>query len=625
MADRPTKKATAAPIAARLTDKIKISDILDKIRPVLPREFRLEVRRPDDLTVFDIILQNLKLGPTPYVEKEIAGRPAYLIVEFPPQSFGEQAYLDATGPEVSGPPFPETSPAAPKKNTSSPGEPIPNLPSSRIRMAGKSRLAFTMPADVAQLPLTLAAIMAAIRTWPQRRDVLAAPEPSSRVQPGRGLTGSWLQAVTASDDWVATSTAIISAFQTHTNDAAMKGISEAAVRVATRAASALTSTTGEDAADAINKLVAGEIDTLAQTVPALKEGDTRDLAVAALSVKAAESLSASRVSLGDDLASISRIPFLPIVLSPHQPSASVTALELPYRLIVSPIESARWLHKDQPVRDPRTGRTELWHTRLTTSAHDYGPDGESKIRAIWSPDYPIDALPLLSPPLPFRMSLDPLDRKMLVQLMAGYDEIATGSKRAYVPHASRTHRLMLSSLGALLDSEGAWTTRPAGVGLEQWRHIATLGRDHYVRVVYAGFLCPFGHHASLIKVTERKFESMNNNLNQRVAVLRQRFFIVVREPVKAFGSAGSVPGWFDFPFNQVEILTKVTPNLVAPDLPPCKLPNAGNKIYGAVPPRAAFWPMLDSSDFKFEVAATDISGNRVTFAMPLLFVGDEAN
>lgn len=53
----------------------------------------------------------------------------------------------------------------------------------------------------------------------------------------------------------------------------------------------------------------------------------------------------------------------------------------------------------------------------------------------------------------------------------------------------------------------------------------SLGRDHYVRVVYAGYLMPFGHAASLIKVTERKFEPANSStpLQQRVARLRQRF------------------------------------------------------------------------------------------------------
>jgi hypothetical protein len=40
----------------------------------------------------------------------------------------------------------------------------------------------------------------------------------------------------------------------------------------------------------------------------------------------------------------------------------------------------------------------------------------------------------------------------------------------------------------------------------------------------------------------------------------------------------------------------------------------------------AFWPMVsNAADFRFDIAATDLCGNRVTFAMPLLFVGDAAN
>jgi len=89
---------------------------------------------------------------------------------------------------------------------------------------------------------------------------------------------------------------------------------------------------------------------------------------------------------------------------------------------------------------------------------------------------------------------------MLVKLMAGFNEKDPDNK-IYTPRASVARRLMLSALGGLLDAEGNWKKRPALWGLEQWRHLATLGRDHYVRVVYAGFLCPFGHAASLIKVT----------------------------------------------------------------------------------------------------------------------------
>ena len=143
---------------------------------------------------------------------------------------------------------------------------------------------------------------------------------------------------------------------------------------------------------------------------------------------------------------------------------------------------------------------------------------------------------------------------------------------------------------------------------------------------------PFGHHASLIKVTERKFEPRNpaKPTEDRVAVLRQRFFIIVREHVKTYAGAGTTPGWFDYPLAQVEILTKVTPSLMAPDDAACKVIEvAGKPIYTLVPPRAAFWPMLTSDtnagNFRFEVAATDICGQRFTFAMPLLFIGDEAN
>jgi hypothetical protein len=617
-------------VLLRPIDPGRIRDIIQQLQLPVRREFRVQARRPDDLAVFDVVFKNLKLSPqpggdlAPQLEREDPSQPASLIVQLPAQSFGEQAYLDQTGPQGSGSPpraFPEASSADPK-NTATSKEPIPNLPASKIRMAGKSTLAFTMPASVTTLSLTLEAIMAAVRTWPERRDVLAAPDPTLLVVGSGGLAGKWLQAVVSSEDWATTAQAVVGSLQTATSPDVVQRVSQAAGRLSSQIAGAVGS--GESAGTT-DQLVQTEVDTILGDHPGAREGDTRSLVAAALSIKTTESLVSGRFNLGDDVAAVSRIPFLPIILSPHQPSSDVTALELPYRLIVSPIESARWTHRDKPVTDARSGRTELWHTRLTTASTDVGPDGESKIRAIWSPDFQIDPLPLLSPPLPYRMSLDPLDRKMLVQLMAGYDEIAAGTRRAYVPLAARTNRLMLSSLGALLDSEGNWSVRPAGVELEQWRHIATLGRDHYVRVVYAGFLCPFGHHASLIKVTERTFESQGGNLNHRVAVLRQQFYIVVREPVKTYANAGKAPGWFDYPLARVEILTRVTPSLAAPDLPVCMLPNAGNKIYGSVPPRVAFWPTLSASDLRFEIAATDVCGNRFTFAMPMLFVGGEAN
>ena len=48
---------------------------------------------------------------------------------------------------------------------------------------------------------------------------------------------------------------------------------------------------------------------------------------------------------------------------------------------------------------------------------------------------------------------------MLVKLMAGFDEVVA-DEHPFVPRASRSRRLALSSLGALLDVEGNWDQLP---------------------------------------------------------------------------------------------------------------------------------------------------------------------
>ena len=136
---------------------------------------------------------------------------------------------------------------------------------------------------------------------------------------------------------------------------------------------------------------------------------------------------------------------------------------------------------------------------------------------------------------------------------------------------------------------------PDEVDLEQWRHLATLGRDHYVRVMYKGYLCPFGHAASLVKVTERKFESLDAKPSQRVALLRQRFFIVVREPRASLQRARHQHGGRDFPFTQVEILTRVTPDLSAPGEGAARCsPRAAQRAlrWDDLAQRMLFWPMV---------------------------------
>ena len=86
---------------------------------------------------------------------------------------------------------------------------------------------------------------------------------------------------------------------------------------------------------------------------------------------------------------------------------------------------------------------------------------------------------------------------------------------------------MLTSLGAYLDLHAFFDVpSPADdiLNIIEWQHFATLGRDHYVKVVEEGYLSPSGHKAAIVKITERKLEKTT-----KAAVNPQRMFIAVIE------------------------------------------------------------------------------------------------
>jgi hypothetical protein len=616
---------------------LNIARIYDEVIARRPPKFRVPFARPDDLLVCDFIFDNLKLESGQLVRKN-RKLAATLILEFQPQSFGEEAFLDDTGPEVSSPPtgddeFQES--GTKQKNTASSAKPpmFELLPAARIRMAGPSWIAFAMPDEETALDFTLKSILDACLRWEMQLDVNAVPEPRPTIDElePRVFDKNWLSSITTAAAWTKATQSVMNALP----DARelQSPLDDAAQRIARQSARELNQGRREGLYTELMRAMNIEIDRLAERFERLRDEREREIALGALSFMAASAFAVSDLH-EFELGYVELLPFLPIFFGPHKPSRRVTALELPYRVILSPVPVSHWRHALAPV--VHNGRSELWHTRLRPTKNDIGPDTPTTVRALWSPDYELSESEIISvvnpePPPPFRMSLDALDRQMLVRLMAGFDE------PHYTPHTSRSQRLSLSALGALLDVEGNWNPDPLedpAVGLEQWRHLASVGRDHYVRVVYKGRVCKFGHSVSFIKVTERKFEPLGKS---RVAALRQRFFIRVREPVRHYTGADHEFSGHNFPFKTVEILTRETPNLRPPGEPATKLGDAGNSstdaIYGAsggkVPNRACFWPMVGPkntpNDFLFEIAATDLCGNRRTFWMPLLFVGIEAN
>ncbi len=293
-----------------------------------------------------------------------------------------------------------------------------------------------------------------------------------------------------------------------------------------------------------------------------------------------------------------RIPPPPAI---QEPGGNQTAIEAPYRLLLSPDDRAGWAHEHQPVE--HDGAVELWHTRLL------GEDGtqDPNIRAVWSPDFlPNNLQDDIQGP--FRMSLTGRKRNEIVHLTSNYN------LGLYRPVPLQTEFLNLSALGASLKLQGDWDPTSVQVGgetlkVEQWRHELGLGRDQFVKVVTAGYLLPFGHRASLIEITERKFFYREDaEIPGMIAYLYMRRFILVRELVRSYGNRDAL-------FQQVRFKTKVTPNLVD-----AQTPDPVHSPFGL----EGFWPrVVDGqtiSDFRFHLLARDWEEREIELTIPLFFV-----
>ncbi|WP_310569548.1 hypothetical protein [Gemmatimonas sp.] len=592
-------------------------------------------RRPDDLMIADIRLTNLKVvpGANPILTRRESGQHASMVLQLPPQSFGEEALLDSTLPEVNADASADFPNADGKQTFEQNAQTAPAPGATRIRMSGPSRLAFTMPLNVSSIPFTLEAILAACRTWPARRALTALHAPTALA--GGAMNGSvaFLKGAVASAEFDVMRRTVATALEDLGVPAASAPIAAAGDALVPTILTAMRGTDDVAGERAVAQRLSTLVDAIVASFPALgRDSRTRALVETGIGYEATAGLAMSAEASRPGVVG-HRVPMLSALFAPYRPGQDITAIEMPYRLVLSPVGEIVWNHATSSVA--KQGRHELWHTRLDRGGNLGATERQADVRAIWTEDYGrSDLAVLVNEQRPFRMPLDPLDRDLLVRLSAGFKEKLDGGD-PYTPRPLISRRLILTALGGSLDAAGTWTQRPGGIDLEQWQHRMSLGRDHYVRVVYAGFLMPFGHAASLIKVTERKFEPVDAQfpLRRRVARLRQRFFIVVRETVKTFDGSRHMSGGHAFPFTSVELLTSVTPNLSAPDEVGCRVSQAGGVLYATssapdlLTHREAFWPMVNEGleNFRFSLAATDRDGRRTTFALPLMFVAGRAN
>ena len=557
-----------------------------KLGVLFPTNLSISVVRPEDLLVLRFEFLNLRLqtgNGAGQLQKSDNGKAAYIVVHFPPQNIAEQAFLES-----------DTSSALPNSF---------NLP-VQSRISGPSRLVFRVPNNAAPIPYTLKDLLRVCGEYPLSVTSTAKP-------PKYPLTNIFVFPT----DKIVIAPKVFSALP--------KGrVLEDRVLVA-RAQLPLWSVFARSHAQ---QETTEQVPNVEKRKPNLGDIFKR---LPDIIKKVPRKDDVFKPKVNDDLVIIN--PGIFSNSKPYEPRLFETAIESPYRLIVSPNADAGWAHSSElQLRDSikATGQVaELWHTRLgvrTQNGVDERISSTRTLRAIWSPDYnpqfPTGSWPRRSAIAddssyrPFRMSLEAWDRHQLVAFTADFTKPKADERFI------ETSCLMLSSLGSWMNVRASFTDLPRrdfpGTDLEAWTHRATMGRDHYVRVVKKGFLFPFGHRASKITVTERKFMPQPGTGTATspgfpVAVLRQREFIVVREPEKVFPAVGQRFEGRTMPFKSVRITTLVTPNM--------DVASAKAKV-GTQSTSDATWPVVSNTRFPFHLVGTDIKGNVSEFTAPLIFV-----
>ncbi|MCS5733441.1 hypothetical protein [Herbiconiux daphne] len=523
-----------------------------------------------------------------------AADPPTLTVHFPFQHAHEGARYEAAG-APQPPMLPSTSAAeiAPEVD-------LPDGP-ARFRPARASRLVFTLPGDLA-VPLTTTGILALLPTLTMRVHPLATPGEAPVAYPDFPPTILW--------PWIIVDDGI----RARLND----GVVELAA-----ARKSDTARLEKLSRDATRELFAENRDRVLEALQTTPLQPARGFTLEQNPGWLRPVFPDGRVFPGVELN--------PSTLS-RPPDPGETAIEAPFRLAVSPAVDGRWVHAPHPVPgDGDPSLVELWHTRLArhVGATDEANESPSAatvedpddrrliIRAVWTRDRDgliddlwtnpkadqaggalFDASPATEQP--FFGSLNRSDRQRIVRQSS---ESWAANLRATpippVPVAAR--RLWLSAYGADLDLHGQWNTKPysaAGIAsILAWDHVATGGRDQYVRVVYPGYLYPFGHRTVLVKVTQRVIRPSDDP----VAELVQHRFLAVTQPVNTYDS-------HEFPFTSIRLSPVITPDLD-------EGATNGDR----------FWPTVGGLPFPFRAEAIDKAGAVVQLDVPLMWVAEHAS
>jgi hypothetical protein len=277
------------------------------------------------------------------------------------------------------------------------------------------------------------------------------------------------------------------------------------------------------------------------------------------------------------------------------PDEDVTAIEAPAGLVLSPGPSGRFTSEDQPIT--HSGITEVWRARLgTQSGATFTPaskDDPADVRAIFN-SMPVDH---------FNSPTTTEQRDNLVTAMTNDANPATDAMR-----------LNLTPVGAELDLSGAWDTGT----IQAWVQRAFTGRDIIVRITERGRLAPFGHKASIITVSERKY--LLDASGEVEAKLVETSFLSIKPPGRVEYPNTYMPnGGRGMPFVAVDA---IDPG----QIPVGKLKvsyNDGSGLQEADIDKAWRVTRDDFGALDIAFTAVDRLGNEVSFAHEVIFIAEE--
>jgi hypothetical protein len=569
-------------------------------------DFSIEITRPDDLLRLRIDARNLTIdrgdeGTSLVVDN--GGQPAFLIVNFPPQAIAEGAYFEAAIVDEDLPPG--VVPEEPPETIEDPPQPgkVP------VRIARGSRLVFKVPAE-ARIPYTVAGLLdwsglepsvngiAAIGPSPTAAEIAAAPAIArpADTETAIELPYQLIVSPTASARWGHRLLPFTARGRTELWHTRMQLEGDAGPEELTPRNRASLRAIWSDSYDTADGLNPDQNDRDLQRA-AMTPNDRHQIVVKTsafhgyeneVSIVLGGGLAAAPAARPAGLGGIStRADSAPRLLTRPVADAGLTSALSP--IAGAGIEIKYWVpFVPQP----------FYADQLMLSSLG----GWLRSRGNWN---------LVRKAKP-RFRFEALDLADVITRIGPGRRLDPAAPVPPVPRPGPGR-----AGGSLLLSPappfGLDIFEPASsegyLDLSEWVHVATQGRDHYVRIVYEGELLPFRNRAALVKVTERKFKQQGSLV---VANLFQHMFIVVREPVKFFAEDDH-----GMHYKRVELTTTVTPDIAPPDYQPFGSRSFWVEVMRSPAP-------ADHTRFMFHGKGTDGSGGESDFTIPMMFLSQAA-